>query len=111
MSIRLLRLPFKHITNTSTLARPSIIKRTMASSNNNTNTNEPSMIGGHAQYAKGYVEETIGNVTGNKEWTESGKKDSKEGIESMKVCPSMSSVTLPLGRIKWMRDMVLCSTY
>jgi uncharacterized protein YjbJ (UPF0337 family) len=52
----------------------------------NERNNEPSMIGGHAQYAKGYVEETIGNVTGSKEWQESGKKDEKEGIETMKVC-------------------------
>jgi uncharacterized protein YjbJ (UPF0337 family) len=45
-----------------------------------------SMVGGHAQYAKGYVEETIGNLTGSADWKESGKKDAAEGIESMKVC-------------------------
>lgn len=63
------------------------------------------MVGGHAQYAKGYVEETskcspitktsllnipinmklVGNVTGSKEWQESGKKDAQEGINEMKV--------------------------
>jgi uncharacterized protein YjbJ (UPF0337 family) len=45
----------------------------------------PSMLAGHAQYAKGYVEETIGNVTGSKEWQESGKNDSQAGIDEMKV--------------------------
>ncbi|TVY38441.1 hypothetical protein LSUB1_G003458 [Lachnellula subtilissima] len=50
----------------------------MASNNN------PSMISGHAQYAKGYAEETIGNVTGSKEWQESGKQDAKAGIDEMK---------------------------
>jgi hypothetical protein len=53
----------------------------------NTNaTTEPSMLSGHAQYAKGYVAETIGNVTGSKDWQESGKKDAQAGIEEMKVC-------------------------
>ena len=54
--------------------------RTMAS-----NDKAASMIGGHAQYAKGYVSETIGNVTGSADWQESGKADQKEGIDSMKV--------------------------
>ncbi|PMD35761.1 hypothetical protein L207DRAFT_636967 [Hyaloscypha variabilis F] len=49
------------------------------------NANTPSMLGGHAQYAKGYVEETIGNVTGSKEWQESGKQDAQEGINEMKA--------------------------
>ena len=49
------------------------------------NSNDPSMISGHAQYAKGYAEETIGNVTGSKEWQDSGKKDTQAGIDEMKV--------------------------
>jgi uncharacterized protein YjbJ (UPF0337 family) len=47
--------------------------------------NAPSMLGGHAQYAKGYVSETIGNMTGSDAWKESGKQDSQAGIEQMKV--------------------------
>jgi hypothetical protein len=43
------------------------------------------MLNGHAQYAKGYVEETIGNVTGSKEWQEGGKSDTQAGIDEMKV--------------------------
>ncbi|KAF8861707.1 hypothetical protein BDZ45DRAFT_740169 [Acephala macrosclerotiorum] len=38
------------------------------------NANQASMLGGHAQYAKGYVEET-----------ESGRKDTQEGISEMKA--------------------------
>jgi uncharacterized protein YjbJ (UPF0337 family) len=49
------------------------------------NSNSASMLNGHAQYAKGYVEETIGNVTGSKEWEESGKSDAQAGIDEMKV--------------------------
>jgi uncharacterized protein YjbJ (UPF0337 family) len=58
--------------------------------------NQPSMVSGHAQYAKGYVEETIGNVTGSKEWQESGKKDTQAGIGEMKVhyYPSLSYPSL-----------------
>jgi len=44
-----------------------------------------SMLSGHAQYAKGYVVETIGNVTGSKEWQESGKSDAQAGIDEMKT--------------------------
>ncbi|PMD16519.1 hypothetical protein NA56DRAFT_580187 [Hyaloscypha hepaticicola] len=50
--------------------------------------NTPSMISGHAQYAKGYVAETIGNITGSKEWQDSGKKDAQEGINEMKAANS-----------------------
>ena len=52
----------------------------------NSTSNEPSMISGHATYAKGYVESTIGNVTGNADWKESGEKDMQGGIGEMKVC-------------------------
>jgi uncharacterized protein YjbJ (UPF0337 family) len=50
------------------------------------NSEQPSMLAGHAQYVKGYVAETIGSVTGSKEWTESGKQDEQAGIATMKVC-------------------------
>lgn len=49
------------------------------------NTNEPSLLSGHAQYAKGYVSESIGNMTGSAEWKESGERDSQSGLEEMKV--------------------------
>ena len=45
-----------------------------------------SMIGGHAQYVKGMVNEKIGAVTGNEAWVESGQKDMAEGRGAMKVC-------------------------
>ncbi|KAL3420013.1 hypothetical protein PVAG01_08512 [Phlyctema vagabunda] len=49
------------------------------------NNNNPSLIGGHAQFAKGYVEEALGNATGSREWQESGKADSAQGIQAMKA--------------------------
>lgn len=47
-----------------------------------------SMIGGHAQYVKGMVNEKIGAATGSQEWVESGQKDMTEGRGAMKVCIS-----------------------
>lgn len=52
------------------------------------------MLAGHAQYAKGFVEETIGSVTGSKEWQESGKEDSRAGVDGMRVRPSQDSLNL-----------------
>ncbi|KAI9741508.1 MAG: hypothetical protein M1818_004314 [Claussenomyces sp. TS43310] len=60
-----------------------------------------SMLGGHASYAKGYVEETIGNLTGSKDWQASGKEDAKAGIEEMKR---------PLRRYSWHRKLRRIST-
>lgn len=58
----------------------------MSAPNSNTPTN-PGMVSGHAQYAKGYVEETVGKALGSKDWEDSGRKDSAAGIEEMKVRP------------------------
>jgi len=74
------------------------------------------MISGHAQYAKGYVAETskdvpspfiisnqeanisaVGNITGSKEWQDSGKKDAQEGINEMKVSPGILLMALRIG--------------
>ena len=73
-----------------TFFNPHILRYLFASKISNMTSNESpdqqaSMLAGHAQYAKGYAEETIGNVTGSKEWQESGKKDAQEGIKEMKV--------------------------
>ena len=45
-----------------------------------------SMIGGHAQYVKGMVNEKIGAAMGSQEWIDSGNKDMAEGRGAMKVC-------------------------
>ncbi|KAM3069374.1 hypothetical protein ACMFMG_005478 [Clarireedia jacksonii] len=59
---------------------------------------QPSMLAGHAQYAKGYVAETIGSVTGSKEWIDSGKKDEEAGIATMKAAnANQTSEPVPTG--------------
>lgn len=67
----------------------------MATSNTSS-TPAASMVSGHMQYAKGYAEETIGNVTGSQEWQESGKEDSKSGIDEMRVRFSFALSSLSL---------------
>lgn len=47
--------------------------------------NNSSLIGGHVQYAKGAIEETIGNVTGSQAWKDSGIHDKQEAMEKMKA--------------------------
>ncbi|KAK6443431.1 hypothetical protein LTR95_000258 [Oleoguttula sp. CCFEE 5521] len=46
---------------------------------------QPSLIGGHAQYVKGAAESVIGSVTGNTSWQSSAETDKSAGIEAMKT--------------------------
>lgn len=58
-------------------------------------TNKGSLIGGHAQYVKGAVEETIGNLTGSQSWKDAGVHDKQEAVETMKSAnegPNDSSI-------------------
>ncbi|CAF1021407.1 unnamed protein product [Rotaria sp. Silwood1] len=57
--------------------------------------NNASLLGGHAQYVKGAIEETIGNVTGSQAWKDSGTHDKQEATEKMRAAnhgPSDSSL-------------------
>ncbi|GAO51914.1 hypothetical protein SAICODRAFT_29374 [Saitoella complicata NRRL Y-17804] len=51
----------------------------------------PSLIHGHAQYAKGAFEETIGSVTGAKSWTDAGSHDKSAAISEMKAANDLGS--------------------
>ncbi|CAK4028655.1 Hypothetical predicted protein [Lecanosticta acicola] len=72
-------------------------------------SNNPTLIGGHAQYVKGQAEvikqnrvrrkqislslmygieieqATVGSVTGSAEWQQSGEHDKKAGVDAMKA--------------------------
>ncbi|CAF3107033.1 unnamed protein product [Rotaria sp. Silwood2] len=59
-----------------------------------TDNNNASFLGGHAQYVKGAVEETIGSITGSQAWKDSGAHDKQEATEKMRAAnqgPSDSS--------------------
>lgn len=55
------------------------------------NTSNPSLLGGHIQYAKGAVEETIGNITGSQPWKDSGIHDKQEAVEKMRAANQETS--------------------
>lgn len=76
---------FRIILPRRSIQRIQFPRTNLQKANMSSDKSQASMLGGHAQYAKGYVEETVGNVTGSKEWQQSGKEDAKAGIDEMKV--------------------------
>ncbi|GAB7325283.1 hypothetical protein MBLNU13_g09339t1 [Cladosporium sp. NU13] len=46
---------------------------------------QPSLIGGHAQYVKGAAESAVGAVTGSEAWNTSAEADKASGIDAMKA--------------------------
>ncbi|RYO82572.1 hypothetical protein DL766_000214 [Monosporascus sp. MC13-8B] len=53
-------------------------------SENNSNQ-QPSLVGGHAEYVKGAAESTIGSVTGSHAWTSSGEQAKAHAVDTMKA--------------------------
>ncbi|RMY24628.1 hypothetical protein D0867_01257 [Hortaea werneckii] len=48
------------------------------------NEQNPSLVGGHAQYVKGAAEGAVGSVTGADDWKSSADQDKQAGIDAMK---------------------------
>ncbi|KAI9722799.1 MAG: hypothetical protein M1828_004495 [Chrysothrix sp. TS-e1954] len=46
---------------------------------------DPGLITGHAQYAKGAAVETIGSVSGSDAWKDSGAEQKQAGLDEMKA--------------------------
>ncbi|RYP63480.1 hypothetical protein DL771_009273 [Monosporascus sp. 5C6A] len=53
-------------------------------SGNNSNQ-QPSLVGGHAEYVKGAAESAIGSVTGSQAWTSSGEQSKAHAVDTMKA--------------------------
>ncbi|OTA60433.1 hypothetical protein K449DRAFT_82790 [Hypoxylon sp. EC38] len=49
------------------------------------NQQQPSLLGGHAEYIKGATESTIGSVTGSQAWTSSGEQAKAHAVDAMKA--------------------------
>ncbi|KAI1374552.1 hypothetical protein F4677DRAFT_447190 [Hypoxylon crocopeplum] len=49
------------------------------------NNQQPSLVGGHAEYVKGAAESTIGGITGSHAWTTSGEQAKAHAVDSMKA--------------------------
>ncbi|KAF2722727.1 hypothetical protein K431DRAFT_221497 [Polychaeton citri CBS 116435] len=48
-------------------------------------SSNPSLIGGHAQFVKGAAEGAVGSVTGSEAWKDSASTDKQEGVDAMKA--------------------------
>ncbi|KAF3766933.1 hypothetical protein M406DRAFT_355408 [Cryphonectria parasitica EP155] len=51
----------------------------------NDQTNQPSLIGGHAEYVKGVAQAAVGSVTGSQAWTASGEQAKAHAVSDMKA--------------------------
>ncbi|KAI0180963.1 hypothetical protein GGR52DRAFT_13072 [Hypoxylon sp. FL1284] len=49
------------------------------------NSQQPSLVGGHAEYVKGAAESTIGSVTGSQAWSSSGEQAKAHAVDTMKA--------------------------
>ncbi|KAI3395633.1 hypothetical protein diail_1071 [Diaporthe ilicicola] len=50
-----------------------------------TQNEQPSLVGGHAEYVKGAAEATIGSVTGSEAWKASGEQAKAHAVSDMKA--------------------------
>ncbi|KAK5996771.1 hypothetical protein PT974_02113 [Cladobotryum mycophilum] len=62
------------------------------------NGQQPGLIGGHVQYAKGAAESTIGAVTGSQAWTASGEQDKAAAQAAMKKAGEKRDPTQGYGK-------------
>jgi len=57
----------------------------MSSNNTQSPSNQPGLIGSHAEYIKGAAEAAIGNITGSHAWTSSGEQDKAHAVAEMRA--------------------------
>ncbi|KAI1384583.1 uncharacterized protein F4822DRAFT_415633 [Hypoxylon trugodes] len=64
------------------------------------NNQQPSLIGGHAEYIKGATESTIGSVTGSQAWTTSGEQAKAHAVDAMKAAGENRDPTQGYGQVE-----------
>ncbi|CAJ2509986.1 Uu.00g058860.m01.CDS01 [Anthostomella pinea] len=64
------------------------------------NNQQPSLIGGHAEYVKGAAEATIGNVTGSEPWKASGEQAKAHAVDTMKAAGEQRDASKGFGSIE-----------
>ncbi|XDG01537.1 hypothetical protein ABKA04_001152 [Annulohypoxylon sp. FPYF3050] len=64
------------------------------------NEQQPSLIGGHAEYIKGATESTIGSVTGSQAWTNSGEQAKAHAVDSMKAAGERRDPSQGFGKVE-----------
>ncbi|KAI8966348.1 hypothetical protein F5Y11DRAFT_310093 [Daldinia sp. FL1419] len=61
---------------------------------------QPSLIGGHAEYIKGATESTIGSVTGSQAWTSSGEQAKAHAVDTMKAAGENRDPSQGFGKVE-----------
>ncbi|KAI0386099.1 hypothetical protein F5Y04DRAFT_243353 [Hypomontagnella monticulosa] len=64
------------------------------------NQQQPSLVGGHAEYIKGAAEATIGSVTGSQAWTTSGEQAKAHAVDTMKAAGEKRDPSQGYGKIE-----------
>ncbi|KAF2238208.1 hypothetical protein EV356DRAFT_573333 [Viridothelium virens] len=49
------------------------------------NSENPGLVSGHAQYVKGAAVSAVGSVTGSESWQQSGEQQKEQGVNEMKA--------------------------
>ncbi|KAJ4151174.1 hypothetical protein LMH87_011889 [Akanthomyces muscarius] len=61
---------------------------------------QPSLVAGHAQYVKGQAEAVIGNVTGSEAWKASGEQDKAAGQATMQKAGEQRDPSSGYGKVE-----------
>ncbi|KAI0844988.1 hypothetical protein F5Y00DRAFT_185118 [Daldinia vernicosa] len=64
------------------------------------NTQQPSLIGGHAEYIKGATESAIGSATGSQAWTSSGEQAKAHAVDTMKTAGEKRDPSQGFGKVE-----------
>ncbi|KAI0481089.1 hypothetical protein GGR56DRAFT_628826 [Xylariaceae sp. FL0804] len=64
------------------------------------NQQQPSLVGGHAEYVKGAAASTIGSVTGSHAWTSSGEQAKAHAVDTMKAASEQRDPSQGYGKVE-----------
>ncbi|KAI2783027.1 hypothetical protein F4815DRAFT_461632 [Daldinia loculata] len=64
------------------------------------NSQQPSLIGGHAEYIKGATETAIGSATGSQAWTSSGEQAKAHAVDTMKTAGENRDSSQGFGKVE-----------
>ncbi|PHH68042.1 hypothetical protein CDD82_892 [Ophiocordyceps australis] len=74
------------------------------------NTEQPGLIAGHVQYAKGAAETAIGDISGSEAWKTSGEHDKNAAISAMQQAQDTRGAAQGYGRVEQVAGKALgCS--
>ncbi|KAH7009361.1 uncharacterized protein B0I36DRAFT_342146 [Microdochium trichocladiopsis] len=66
----------------------------------NNSTQQPSLVGGHAEYVKGAAEAAIGDISGSHTWKSSGEQAKARAVDTMKAAGEARDATHGYGKVE-----------